>query len=88
MTSSRSLILKDTEKHAPTRVVNTLSKMMVLYHSCYIQVFHTYTAISVRICFGCLEMEIAPLAGNLEVLLGYLSLGFAAAVTAFLAAIT
>ncbi len=88
MTSSRSLILKDTEKRAPTCVVNALSKMMVLYQSRYIQVFYTNTAISVRICFGCLEMEIAPLAGNLEMPLGDLLLGFASAVTAFLAAIT
>jgi len=83
MISSFSLIFKDTEKRAPTGVVNVLGQMMVSYHSKHVQIFHTNTAIPLRITFGRLELEVAALPGNLEVLAGYFTRGLVAAVTTF-----
>src|SRR6185312_10846974 len=58
MTGSFSLIREDSEKCAPTGVVNTLREMMVLHHPGDIQVFDTETAILLGIVLGGLEMEV------------------------------
>ena len=68
MTGSLSLIREDVEKRAPTRIMNALGKMVVLHHSRHVQVFDTDAAIALRIVLGRLEMEVAPLATDLEVL--------------------
>lgn len=68
MTSSLSLILKDTEKRAPTRVVNALGQRMVLYHPCHVQVFDIDVAVSLRIVLRDVVMMMAALARDLEML--------------------
>ena len=88
MTSSLSLIFKDSKKRAPTRVVDTLSKMVITRHPRHVQVFDTNAAISVGILFSRFEVEVAPLTTNLQVLLGHFALGLVAAMANFLAAIT
>ena len=85
MISSLSLIFKDSEKRAPTRVVNALGQMMIPHHSYHIQVFDTNTAISLRILLGGLEMKVPALAADLEVLAGDFTARLASAVAAFLA---
>ena len=86
MTGSRSLIREDGEKRAPTRLVNAFGKGMVLHHPRHIQVFHTDTAIPLGIVLGGLEVEVAPLTANFQVLHCYFPIRFAAALTSLLAA--
>jgi hypothetical protein len=86
MTSSCSLIFKHAEERAPTGVVNTLGEMVVTHHPCHVQVFHTNVPVPLSILLRGLEMEIAALATDLEVLTGHLAPGFAPTMTALLAA--
>ena len=68
MTSSFSLICEDIEKCAPTGIVNALSEMMVLNHTCDVQIFNTDAAVPLRVLLRCLEMEVAALTADLKVL--------------------
>ena len=86
MTSSLSLVGEDHEKRTPTRIIDALGEMMVARHPHHVQVFHTDAAIPFRIVLGNGEMVVSALPGNLEMLAGDLPRGFAAAMTAFLAA--
>ncbi len=86
MTGSLSLISEDVEKCAPTRIVNALGKMVVLDHTSHVQVFDTDAAIPLRVVLGRLEMEVAALAADLEMLARNFTVRFATAVTTLLAA--
>src|SRR6185369_16752541 len=68
MTSSFSLVGEDGEKCAPTRVVDALGKGMVLDHPYHIQVFDTDATVPLGIVFGRLDVEVAALACDLEML--------------------
>lgn len=85
MTGSFSLVFQDTEKRAPTGVVNTLGEMVAAHHPTDVQVFHTDMTVSLGIVLGGLEMEVAALATDLEMLVCYFSAGLAAAMTSVLA---
>lgn len=83
MTSSRSLVLKDREECAPTRVQNALRQMMVLHHITDGQVFDGNEVILLSVLFGRLEMMIPALAIDLEMGLCHVSGGFPSSLTAF-----
>src|SRR5487761_2513938 len=88
MTGSFSLIREDVEKRAPTGVVNALGEVIVACHARHVQVFDTDAPIALSIVLGGLEVEVTPLAADLEMLLGDFALGFAAAMAAFCATVT
>ena len=88
MTGSLSLLREDVEKRAPTGVMNALGEMMVLHHPSDVQVFHTDTAVPLGIVLGGLEVEVAALATDFQMLAGDFSVGFAAAVAAFVRRLT
>ena len=67
MTSSLSLIFKDTEERAPTGVVNALSELLVASHPRHVQVFDTDMAVPLRVDLSGLEVEVAALAADLQV---------------------
>ena len=85
MTGSLSLIREDIEKCAPTRVVNALGEVVIPYHSGHVQVFHTDATVALGIALGRLEMEVAALAADLEMLARHFAVCFAATIAAFLA---
>src|SRR5262249_13428640 len=85
MTSSSSLIFKDTEKRAPTRVVNALGQMMVLHHPSYVQVFDTDATVLLRIVLSDVNVMIAALARDLEMLARDFPRSLVATVAALLA---
>jgi hypothetical protein len=70
MTSSLSLIFKNSEKRAPTCVHDALCQMMVFDHAVDIQVLNGNVMILVGVLFSRLEMEVSTLTGNLEVSFG------------------
>jgi hypothetical protein len=85
MTSSLSHVCEDREKHAPTRVMNALDETMIFHHHYHIWLFDTHAAVALRILLGRLEVEIASLATDLEMLARDFTARLAAAVAAFLA---
>lgn len=66
MTSPRSLIRKDIEKCAPTCVMYTFCKIVVLHHPRDIQVLYTNSLIPPGIAFCYLEVEITSLTPYLQ----------------------
>ena len=86
VTGSLSLIRENVEERAPTRVVNALREMVVTHHPADVQVFNADTTIPLGIRLGDLEVEVAPLATDLEMLAGNSAARFAAAMAAWLAA--
>ena len=88
VTSSLSLVHEGVEKRAPTRVVKALGQVVMAHHPCHVQVFHADAAVALCVLFGRLEVEVAALPDNFEVLLGHLAFGFLAAMALLLAAVT
>src|SRR6185369_1619507 len=86
MTGSLSLIVKDTEKRAPTGVVNALGQVMGLHHPCHVQDFDTDAAVPRCIVRSNVAMMMAGLARDLEMLARDFPRGLAAAVAALLEA--
>lgn len=86
MAGTFSLVFKDSEERAPTRVVNALGKIMVLHHSCHVQVLYADATKPLGIVLGGLEMEVTSLAGDGEMPVGNFLACLAAALTALLAA--
>jgi hypothetical protein len=85
MTSSLSLIVKDTEKRAPTGVVNALGEMVVLHHARHVQVFDTNATVALYVLLSRLEMEIAALATDFQMHARDFAVRFAAAMASLLA---
>jgi hypothetical protein len=85
MTSSCSLIFKDSEELSPTGIENGFAEMMVFGHIEDIQVLNGNHAIRLGVLLGNLEMEIPSLTANLEMGLGYIASSLAASRTALLA---
>jgi hypothetical protein len=83
MAGSFSLICEDAEECTPPRIVNALRKSVILRHSCYVQVFDTDATILLRVLFGRLEVKVAPLAPDLQVLARNQAYGFLATMTTF-----
>ncbi len=86
MTSSCSLIFKDSEEVSPRGIENAPGQMVILYHVGDLKVFHSNVVIPLRIPFRGLEMVISALPIDLQVGLGDVPGSFPAAVTALLAA--
>ncbi len=86
MSSTCSLGFKDVEELAPARVHDGLGKVMVLHQSGDLKVFHRDMVIGLCVLLGDFEMVIVALALDLQMRLGGALGGFAAAITALLAA--
>src|SRR5690242_861498 len=86
MAGSLSLVFKDTEKHAPARIMNALGEMMIAHHPANVQILYANAAVRCRVVVGGLEVEVAPLAADLEMLARDVPARLAAAVTPLLAA--
>jgi len=86
MIGSLSLIREDVEKRAPTSIMNALGEVMVLHHTRDSQGFYADAAIPLGIALGDLEVEVAALAANFEMLAGNFAVGLASAMTPFCAA--
>ena len=86
MTGSLSLICEDVEKRAPTGVVDAFGEVMIPHHPRDIQVLHTDAVVPRSILVGRLKVEVAALASDLQMLDRHVTIGLAAAVTAFFAA--
>src|SRR5262245_16330171 len=88
MTSSFSPVCEEVEKRAPARVVNAFGEMVMAHHPPDVQLLHADAAGALCVRLSCLKVEVAPLPGSVQVLLGHLTFGFLAAMTALLAALT
>ena len=86
MTGSRSLILKNSEKRAPTGVHDGFRKVMVLYHIADGKVFNGNMMIVVSVLFSRLEMEVTALTSNLEMRLSRVLRSLVASLASLLAA--
>src|SRR5262249_32317642 len=86
MTSSLSLVGQDTEKRAPTRIADALGKVVVLDHASDVQVLDADATVPQGILVGGFEVEVAPLARDLQVPAGHFTRRFTAAMAAFGAA--
>ncbi len=85
VTGSLSLILKNSEKRAPTGVHDGFGKLMVLHHSGDSQVFNDNALIGLSIRLGRLKVMVTTLTVDLEMGLCCATSGFPASVTALLA---
>ncbi len=86
MTSSLSLIFKDSEKRTPTGIADGFCEMVVLDHPTDIKVFNHDMVIVIAILLSRLEMEVTALPLDLEMCLGSVASGLAIALAALLAA--
>src|SRR5215472_965604 len=86
MAGSLSLVAQDVKKRAPTGVVNTLGEMVIAHHPYHVQVLYAEAAVPLSIPLGGLEVEVAALATDLQVLAGDFAAGFATAMAALRAA--
>ena len=84
MTGSLSLLLKESEKRAPTGVTDGFREGMVLDHPTDVQVLHHDMVIGLGVLLRRLEMEVSTLTCNLEMRLGSILRSLAASVTAIL----
>ncbi len=85
MTGSFGLISKDVDELAPTRIQDGLGKMVIVRHPLDVQLFGRNELIALCVRFGCFEMEIAPLAFDLQMGLCGTSGRFASSLALFLA---
>ena len=81
MTSSLSLLFKDSEECAPTSVHDALCQGMILYHVENSQLLNRDQLIAFCILFGCLIVKVSALTGNLEMGLCRTTGGLTASVT-------
>ena len=85
MTSSCSLIFKDSEECAPASVHDALCQGMILYHVENSQLLNRDQLIAFCIQFGCLIVKVSALTGNLEMGLCRTTGGLTASVTSLFA---
>src|SRR5437588_2287428 len=85
MTSSLSLLFKDSEECAPTSVHDALCQGMILYHVENSQLLNRDQLIAFCILFGCLIVKVSALTGNLEMGLCRTTSSLTASVTSFFA---
>ena len=85
MTSSLSLLFKDSEECAPTSVHDALCQGMILYHVEKSQLLNRDQLIAFCILFGCLIVKVSALTRNLEMGLCRTTSSLTASVTSLFA---
>jgi len=82
--STFSLVSQDVQKRTPSGIKNAF-RQLTARQPCYIQVLHDDNPVCVGVVLRCLEVEVAPLAVNLQVGLRYAARRLAASATALYA---